>query len=138
MAALVVIGVAALLIVGVIALARRRATTGAAAAPVPATVALYLLQGQATPPYLPLAKGVLTIGRDPRSDLVLLDPSASRQHAQVILSAYGYLLRDMGSANGTLVNGVPIREHILQPGDRIQLGNTVLSFWYTQGTGAGL
>lgn len=95
-----------------------------------ARAALYLTQGQANRSYIPIAKQTLSIGRDPGCDLVLLDPQVSWHHAQIVMTPYGYLLQDLGSTNGTWVNGVPVREHTLRAGDQIQVGQSILTFWY--------
>jgi hypothetical protein len=70
----------------------------------------------------------MTIGRLPECDVVVDDAGASRQHAEVRRTDAGFTLADLGSTNGTLVNGTPIREHLLEDGDRITIGETVLEF----------
>jgi Protein of unknown function (DUF3662)/FHA domain len=69
-----------------------------------------------------------TIGRLPECDIVVDDVGASRQHAEVRRTDDGFVLADLGSTNGTLVNGTPIREHLLEDGDRITIGETILEF----------
>ncbi len=71
---------------------------------------------------------VLTIGRLPECAVVLDDPNVSRRHAQVRREGDVVLLIDLGSTNGTKVNGVNIREHRLAPGDRVTIGGTSLRF----------
>ena len=68
----------------------------------------------------------LSIGRGPENDLVLADARVSRLHARVAPRAGRLVLVDLGSTNGTAVNGTPVREIVLGPGDRIELGATVL------------
>lgn len=71
----------------------------------------------------------MTIGRSVRSDIPLRDPFASRLHAVVQHDAGQVLLADIGSANGTLVNGLPITEpHRLVQGDLVQIGESILTF----------
>jgi Protein of unknown function (DUF3662)/FHA domain len=70
----------------------------------------------------------MTIGRLPECDVVVDDAGASRQHAELRRTDDGFVLSDLGSTNGTLVNGAPIREHLLEDGDRITIGETVLEF----------
>jgi Protein of unknown function (DUF3662)/FHA domain len=77
---------------------------------------------------VPLTRGEVTIGRLPECDVVVEDPGASRQHARVRRTDDGFVLVDLGSTNGTLVNDVPIQEHVLENGDRITIGETVLEF----------
>ncbi len=70
-----------------------------------------------------------TIGRGEENDVVLLDLKASRQHAELISTAQGsWSVRDAGSANGILHNGKSAREAVLNLGDTIHLGETVLEF----------
>jgi hypothetical protein len=69
-----------------------------------------------------------TIGRLPDCDVVVDDPGASRHHARIDVSDGEYLLTDLGATNGTLVNEAPIHEHVLQDGDRITIGSTVIEF----------
>ena len=53
---------------------------------------------------------------------------ASRRHAEINGDADGFLLRDLGSTNGTLINGERLSEHRLAPGDRIEIGATMITF----------
>ncbi|HNP73246.1 MAG TPA: FHA domain-containing protein [Kouleothrix sp.] len=63
----------------------------------------------------------ITIGRE-GSEIVLENPQVSRQHAVIERAAGRHLLRDVGSTNGTFVNGQRISQHTLVPGDVIQIG----------------
>jgi ABC-type multidrug transport system ATPase subunit len=69
----------------------------------------------------------LTIGRDP-GDIQLASPQVSRRHAQVERTPAGDLLRDLGSTNGVFVNGRRVAEHLLAPGDVIQIGAFKLAY----------
>ena len=60
-----------------------------------------------------------TIGRGSECDLVLDEPEMSRQHACIESTGSGIYLRDLGSANGTYVNGIAVRDAVLKPGDQI-------------------
>jgi pSer/pThr/pTyr-binding forkhead associated (FHA) protein len=64
-------------------------------------------------------RGKLTIGRGSDCDLVLDEPEMSRRHAMIEDSGDAILLRDLGSANGTFVNGVQVRNAVLHPDDQI-------------------
>jgi pSer/pThr/pTyr-binding forkhead associated (FHA) protein len=64
-------------------------------------------------------RGKLTIGRGSECDLVLDEPEMSRNHAVVENHGDGVFLRDLGSSNGTFVNGVQVRNAVLHPGDQI-------------------
>jgi TolB protein len=71
----------------------------------------------------------LSIGRAEDNDLQLPDPKASRHHAQLMPEGGVFVLTDLGSANGTRVNGLRITEpHQLAHGDRIAIGDTELTY----------
>ncbi|GAB6100690.1 hypothetical protein JCM16358_25690 [Halanaerocella petrolearia] len=70
------------------------------------------------------------IGRQPNNEIVISDPSVSRVHAQIINKKYYYLIRDLNSTNGVLVNGELVTEKQLCNGDKIKLGEAVLNFYY--------
>jgi hypothetical protein len=70
----------------------------------------------------------MVIGRLEGSDVQLADPGASRRHAEVRRDGNDFVLVDLGSTNGTLVNEAPVTEHTLEEGDRITIGRTVLEF----------
>lgn len=73
--------------------------------------------------------GLLThIGRTPDNQIVVPVREVSRRHAEVVMSESGFLLRDLGSPNGTFVNGERVKEHQLQDGDRIGMGGQVFVF----------
>jgi len=69
-----------------------------------------------------------TIGRDASSQLNIPDHLMSRRHCTVEVTGGTYTLRDLGSSNGTYVNGIPVRERVLAHGDRIRAGDSVLLF----------
>ncbi|NPV52894.1 MAG: DUF3662 and FHA domain-containing protein [Firmicutes bacterium] len=75
-----------------------------------------------------LTEGVTIIGRRKSSDVVLEDPSTSRDHAEVRYERDGFVLVDCGSTNGTFVNGKRIERHVLQDGDLIRVGKTLFRF----------
>ncbi len=76
-------------------------------------------------------KDRITIGRSRESDVFLEDLAVSRTHTTINRQQNGrYLLRDEQSANGTLVNGQRVSEHMLEDGDKIQVGQTLLVFVY--------
>jgi hypothetical protein len=68
----------------------------------------------------------LTIGRAADNDLVLADGRVSRHHARVTGRRGTLVYTDLGSTNGSRVNGAPVSELVLGAGDRIELGDTVL------------
>ena len=69
----------------------------------------------------------LAIGRAPDNGLVLADSGVSRHHARVQGRSGLLVFTDLGSTNGSRVNGVPVDEVVLGPGDRIGLGGTLLT-----------
>ncbi len=77
-----------------------------------------------------LEQGVTTIGREAGHAIVLSDPSVSRTHARIELGPAGATIVDLGSTNGTMLNGQPLREGRapLGGGDRIQIGTMVLEY----------
>src|SRR5439155_3607628 len=73
---------------------------------------------------------MLGIGRDSGNTVRLHDTEVSRRHAELRLSLDGgsYRVFDRNSANGVYVNGRPIHDAVLQPGDQLQIGQTVLVY----------
>jgi hypothetical protein len=69
-----------------------------------------------------------TLGRGRTNDIVLSDSSVSREHAEVIATADGMVVRDLGSTNGVMVNGTKVSSQLLDPGDTVRLGNVDLKF----------
>jgi hypothetical protein len=68
------------------------------------------------------------LGRAPDCDIVIVDKSVSRAHASIVLAASGPAIRDLGSRNGTWVNGLRIgSDRRLRPGDRVRLGCAALT-----------
>ena len=65
---------------------------------------------------------VITIGRAPSNDVVIDDPTVSAQHAVLTKLPSGYRLKDLGSSNGTQINGVSITEAGLKDGAEIRFG----------------
>lgn len=73
--------------------------------------------------------GTMTVGRVAGVDLVVDDDSVSRRHAELVVNGREVTVKDLGSANGTTVNGAPISEDtILAPGDIIQFGVVEVMF----------
>jgi hypothetical protein len=77
---------------------------------------------------VPLDKTIIHLGRDHSNDIVLPDMRVSRSHAQIRLRFGHYTIFDTDSAGGTYVNNVQIREHRLQAGDVIRIGQTTLVY----------
>ena len=70
----------------------------------------------------------MVIGRIPGVNLLLKDQSVSRRHIELVQDDGGVLLRDLGSGNGTTVNGAPVTEKKLEHGDEIRIGQTTIRF----------
>jgi pSer/pThr/pTyr-binding forkhead associated (FHA) protein len=70
----------------------------------------------------------LVIGRSPGCDLTLAEPSVSRWHAELIRDGERWVVRDMGSTNGTRLNGWRVRRAVLEPGDVLALGTQRVVF----------
>jgi hypothetical protein len=71
------------------------------------------------------------IGRSNENEVVLPDSRASRFHAEIERGPQGYILRDLGSTNGTVVGGRHVRERLLEDGDTIRMGDTEMRFRFS-------
>jgi hypothetical protein len=80
-----------------------------------------------------ITRDPVVIGRLSTNDVVLADPNVSRRHAELRKEGGRWTLVDLGSTNGTLVNGKLAREHALNHGDRLSFGTSELIF--EMGTG---
>lgn len=98
-------------------------------APEPAFVPafIYVEKGPGSGQLIPLRQGVTVIGRASIADLRLQHPSISRRHAQLTRRGNRFLLRDLGSQNGSFVNGKRVVDQLeLFPGDELAMGNAIL------------
>jgi predicted component of type VI protein secretion system len=77
---------------------------------------------------IPLAKERTTIGRKPHNDVQIDNLAVSGEHAVIVTIMNDCFLEDLGSTNGTLVNGAPAKKHFLQNNDVIELGKYKLKF----------
>lgn len=75
-----------------------------------------------------LAEARVTLGRGAMNDIVLNDPKVSRAHARIECGETGCILIDLGSANGTRVNGLAVERATLKSGDQITLGDSLVRF----------
>jgi tetratricopeptide (TPR) repeat protein len=80
------------------------------------------------PPVVLPAEGSIVIGRHQSCDLAIRSSKASRRHAEIAKSGDGYRLYDLASTNGTFVNGERVEERLLQQGDRIEIGDAIITF----------
>ena len=78
---------------------------------------------------LVVGPGGATMGRSRQCDVTVDDPNVSRQHAEVRPRGGSWVLSDLGSTNGSRLNGHRVEgSEVLKPGDEIELGTTVLRF----------
>lgn len=77
---------------------------------------------------IPVGPGPVTLGRSPGCDVTIDDPSVSRKHAEIRSQDGGWTIDDLGSTNGTFVNGNRVDNASLRTGDRIALGQSELRF----------
>jgi len=89
---------------------------------------LLVIQGVEQGTRFEIGETAAGIGRGPQNEIRLLDTEASRTHALISVQDDNLLLADLGSSNGTYVNGRPVRNHVLVNGDQIQIGRSVLLF----------
>src|ERR1041385_4244706 len=82
-----------------------------------------------------LTKERTTIGRKPHNDIQIDNLSVSGEHAVIVTILQDSFLEDLGSTNGTLVNGQPIKKHFLQNNDVVELGKYKLKY-VTEATAA--
>ena len=75
-------------------------------------------------------QSLITLGAIDDNDLVLNEETVSRYHGKVVQEEDGYVLVDLGSTNGTFINGVRIREAYLKSGCTVQLGKMEITFLY--------
>src|SRR3954469_17782575 len=99
---------------------------------------LIVLSGSLCGEALALSAPQTAIGRDPDNHFSIADQLLSRRHCTVEAAPGGFVIRDLGSANGTYVNGTAVRERALEHGDRIRAGNSVLLFVDAEPTDAGV
>lgn len=92
----------------------------------PVGATLRIVEGLGAGQAIPLPYGSSSIGRDQGNRVTLADPLVSKTHARVTVADTVELI-DAGSANGTLVNGLPVDRAILVAGDLVTLGDTVLT-----------
>ncbi len=90
---------------------------------------LVVRQGPQAGMSFPLSGSQVIIGREEGMNIVLQDPEASRRHSRISWQGGQFVIEDMGSTNGTFVNGVQITtSKVLNPGDSIGIGQTALVF----------
>jgi pSer/pThr/pTyr-binding forkhead associated (FHA) protein len=94
----------------------------------PGTAMLVVVRGPNAGSRYLVDRDVTTVGRHPDSHLFLDDVTVSRRHAEVVRRADDLAVRDLGSLNGTYVNGDRVEERVLRSGDEVQIGRFKLLF----------
>ena len=77
---------------------------------------------------IPLSKERTTIGRKPHNDIQIDNLAVSGEHAVIVTIRADSFLEDLGSTNGTFVNGKPVKKHFLQNNDVVELGKYRLKY----------
>lgn len=72
------------------------------------------------------SRGEMMIGRHPSCDVRLAEATVSRRHARLVFRDGGWIVQDLGSTNGTAVNGVKVGRCRVRPGDRLLVGDQLL------------
>jgi len=99
-----------------------------------ATYQLVIRSGAGAGKVLPLDKSELHVGRDVTNDLVISDEKVSRRHARLYSEGDQYVVEDLGSTNGTFINGARLSgPHLLRAGEQITFGETsIVSYERTE------
>src|SRR5574340_1136288 len=87
-----------------------------------------ILEGYAQGMEYALDRSYAVIGRSRDAAVPLRDPLASREHAVILYHNNAFVLKDLGSTNGTHMDGEPIRQRTLRHGDKFRVGDTILQF----------
>ncbi|MCH2114321.1 MAG: ATP-binding protein [Pirellulales bacterium] len=89
---------------------------------------LFVIRGRDQGKRFLLEDPVHTVGRTQKSSVRLHDTEVSRAHAELVRGGASYFLRDLGSSNGSFVNGQPARERELASGDQLQFGRSLVLY----------
>ena len=94
-------------------------------------IQLKVIKGREKGTVFDLKKDSFRIGRAIPNEVMLSDEKISGKHAQITKTAEGIVLRDIGSTNGTFLNGRPVETAFIKSGDKLRLGNTIMLFQTT-------
>lgn len=87
---------------------------------------LIMTEGPTAGEIYPIEQDEVVLGRESGVDILIDSPGISRRHARIFVENNQYTLEDLGSSNGTFLNGERLRGRlVLKPGDEIRLGRTV-------------
>ena len=89
---------------------------------------LVVIRGPGVGTQIPLRDGIQKVGRDSQCDIYFDDTETSRNHAEIQCGSGHAIIKDLGSSNGTFVNGERIRLHQLKAGDFIQVGKRLMVY----------
>ncbi len=89
---------------------------------------LLVLSGPLKDSTIPLSEAEVTVGREASNGIAVSDPSVSRKHCHIAAQDGRFLVRDLESRNGTLINGTPVEQHWLEHGDTISAGDSSFLF----------
>jgi hypothetical protein len=95
--------------------------------------AIAMLFAPPQPPVSLPREGTVVLGRSRECEVRLPDADTSRRHAKIVCSGGRFVLYDLGSTNGTFVNGERVGERELAPGDRLQVGANAVTFCQVAG-----
>ena len=87
---------------------------------------LVIVEGDEIGKRFVIGKAQMTIGRGVHVDIQLKDPEVSREHCVIECFGETLIIKDLRSANGTVLNGFLVRKDLLKPNDRVHVGNTTL------------
>ena len=73
-------------------------------------------------------RGPWSVGRSQENDIVVNDPNVSRKHARISRADSGFVVEDLGSTNGTLLDGAPIDREMIEGGDELTFGQSTARF----------
>jgi hypothetical protein len=73
-------------------------------------------------------RGPWSVGRSQENDIVINDPNVSRKHARIFRADNGFVVEDLGSTNGTLLDGAPIDRERIEGGDELTFGQSTAHF----------
>ena len=97
---------------------------------------LEVLDGDRVGDVVPVGDRAVRIGRRPGNDLILADEKTSGVHAEVVPEGDRHVLRDLGSTNGTFLDGKRVTELVLTPGDEVTIGRWRVKFRLAEEAGA--
>ena len=89
---------------------------------------LSIIKGPQNGNVFQLEQSVITIGRDPANSIFLNDMTVSRSHAKIVRNSLGTVIEDLGSLNGTWVDGAIVNSAPLHDGSTIQIGTFTLVY----------